>query len=360
MASPRQARATLRQVADLARVSVSTASLVFSGKGPVAPATAERVRAAAEQIGFTGPDPRASSLRHGRAGAVGVLVEGRLRMAFRDPFAIAVLDGLAEVLDTVPTGMLLVGQPTDDPASLVPQLAGLAVDAVVFSLCGPGEHPAVDHFAARGIPMFSTGVPDDPRVTQVRIDERAAFAQVSGHVRDLGHTRVATVTMPLSTTAVAGPVSPGDPDVRSGSAPSTERLLGFRDVFGADARAVQTADGSSVEGGLVAGRLLLDVAPSARPTAVVAQSDVIAAGVIRAAEDLGLRVPEDLSVTGFDGVDLPWLPHRLTTIDQGGHEKGRLLGEMVRACLASPDGTRPGSRTQTVALRVGTTTAAPR
>ena len=140
-------------------------------------------------------------------------------MAFRDPFAIAVLDGLAEVLDTVPTGMLLVGQPTDDPASLVPQLAGLAVDAVVFSLCGPGENPAVDHFAARGIPMFSTGVPDDPRVTQVRIDERAAFAQISGHVRDLGHTRVATVTMPLSTTGGRRSVAPGDPDDPLGQRP---------------------------------------------------------------------------------------------------------------------------------------------
>src|SRR6476620_5218771 len=192
-----QARPTLRDVADRAGVSVSTASLVFSGKGPVAGATAEKVRAAAGELGFTGPNPLASSLRQGRAGAVGVLVEGRLQLAFRDPFAVAVLDGLAEELERVPTGMLLLAQPTDDGGSVVPQLAGLALDAVVFSLCGPGENPAVDHLGARGIPMFSTGVPGDRRVTQVRIDERASIAEASRHLRALGHRRVACVAMPL-------------------------------------------------------------------------------------------------------------------------------------------------------------------
>lgn len=355
MPSRGQARPTLRDVADRAGVSVSTASLVFSGKGPVAAATAQRVRAAAAQVGFTGPNPLASSLRQGRAGVVGVIVEGRVRQAFRDPFAITVLDGLSEVLDTVPTGMLLVGQPDTNPAAVVPQLSGLALDAVVFLLCGPGHNPAVDHLAARGIPMVGTGVPGDRRVVQVRIDERGAAAEISRHVRRLGHRRVATVTMPLSAEAVAGPVTRAD--LPGANAVSAARLAGFRDVFGARSPAVQTADGSSVEGGLAAGRLLLDVPAPERPTAIVAQSDVIAAGVVLAAEELGLDVPGDLSVTGFDGVDLPWLPHRLTTIDQQGHAKGVRIGEIVRRTLA---GTRPRSVTLAAGLREGTTTAPPR
>ena len=111
-----------------------------------------------------------------------------------------------------------------------------------------------------------------------------------------------------------------------------------------------------MEGGLVAGRSLLDRPADERPTAVICQSDVIAAGVVLAAEELGLRVPDDLSVTGFDGVDLPWLPHRLTTMDQQGREKGRILGTLVRRRL---DGKRPRSVTQQVTLREGTTTAPP-
>ena len=96
MAPPRQTtaarRPTLRDVARRAGVSTSTASLVFSGKGPVATATAERVRTAATDLAYAGPDPLASSLRQGRVGTVAVVVEGPLRYAFHDPFALAVLD----------------------------------------------------------------------------------------------------------------------------------------------------------------------------------------------------------------------------------------------------------------------------
>src|SRR5688500_1068741 len=167
MASPRQPRPTLRAVADAAGVSVSTASLAFSGKGPVAEETVARVRAAAERLGYAGPDPLASSLRHGRSGVVGVVVEGRLLHAFRDPFAVSVLDGLSQELDEVPAGMLLIAQHPGAPGRALGQLAATALDAVVFSLCGPDLNPAVAPIAARGIPMVGDGAPADPRVTQV-------------------------------------------------------------------------------------------------------------------------------------------------------------------------------------------------
>ena len=93
-----------------------------------------------------------------------------------------------------------------------------------------------------------------------------------------------------------------------------------------------------------------------RPTAIVAQSDLLAAGALRAAAALGLGVPEDLSVTGYDGVDLPWLDHTLTTIVQPGTDKGRRLGQMVRSALS---GEMPVTETFEVALRIGTTTAPP-
>ena len=137
MSRARQLRPTLRAVAQAAGVSTSTASLAYSGKGPVAPETVARVRAAAEQLGYAGPDPLASSLRHGRSGVVGVVVEGRLLHAFRDPFAVSVLDGLSQVLDEIPAGMLLIAQPAGTPERAITQLSATALDAVVFSLCGP-------------------------------------------------------------------------------------------------------------------------------------------------------------------------------------------------------------------------------
>ncbi len=360
MSTPRQPRATLRAVADAAGVSTSTASLAFSGKGPVAPETLERVLAAAADLGYTGPDPLASSLRHGRSGIVGVIVEGRLLHAFRDPFAVSVLDGLSQVLDEIPAGMLLIAQHAGAPEKAIPQLSATALDAVVFSLCGPDDNPAVAHLAARGIPMLGDGSPAGPEVVQLALDNRAAGATISRHVRDLGHRRVAHLMMPLRPDSTTGLADVDDLD-RATFADSRDRARGFLDVFdltadtaGAGLLAVTSLP--DVEQGAAAARLLLDRPSPERPTAVVAQSDLLAMGVVRAADELGLRVPEDLSVTGFDGVELPWFAGTLTTMDQHGERKGRRLGELLRLLL---DGERPDDEAAPVALRTGSTTMPP-
>ncbi|SDP15796.1 DNA-binding transcriptional regulator, LacI/PurR family [Pedococcus dokdonensis] len=337
-------------------MSTSTASLAFSGKGPVAPETVARVRAAADELGYAGPDPLASSLRQGRSGVVGVVVEGRLLHAFRDPFAVSVLDGLSQVLDEIPAGMLLIAQPAGTPERAITQLSATALDAVVFSLCGPDTNPAVDHLAARGIPMLGDGSPADPRITHLALDNRGATAELGRLLAGLGHRRVAHVMMPLRHDSATGPATLDDV-VAAEFADTRDRALGFLDVFGDDGAAssalVQTSI-PDVEQGARAARLLLDVPADRRPTAVVAQSDLLAMGVVRAAEELGLRVPQDLSVTGFDGVELPWFAGTLTTIDQHGGAKGRRMGEMLRQLLA---GERPADAVQRTDLRVGTTTA---
>jgi DNA-binding LacI/PurR family transcriptional regulator len=354
MTASRQPRATLRAVAEAAGVSISTASLAFSGKGPVAARTAERIRAAATRLGYTGPDPLASSLRQGRSGVVGVVVEGRLLHAFRDPFAVSVLDGLSQVLDEIPTGMLLIAQPAGDPERAITQLSGTALDAVVFSLCGPDSNPAVEHLAARGIPMLGDGSPADPRVAQLGLDNRGATAAITRYLGDLGHERVGHVLMPLRHDSRTGPVRRSD--LTAGQFVDTrDRALGFLDAFGVEHLLVQTSI-PDVEQGAVAARMLLDRPAQERPTAVVAQSDLLAMGVVRAAQELGLSVPEDLSVTGFDGVELPWFAGRLTTVDQHGEAKGRRMGELLRQLL---EGQRPADEVQPTQLRIGTTTAPP-
>ncbi|GGL27312.1 substrate-binding domain-containing protein [Phycicoccus endophyticus] len=344
-------RATLREVAALAGVSTSTASLVFSGKGPVAPATARRVREAADHLAFTGPDPLASSLRQGRVGTVAVVVESPLRFAFRDPFALAVLDGLAEELEAAGRSMLLVAQPAEHPGRAVDQLATLALDAAVLPLCGVRDNPVVDHLAARRVPLVGSGSPLDPRVVHVRTDEEGAIGLTTRHVIGLGHTRLAHVTMALSPGASTAPVAPGGPE-RADYPDAEGRLRGFRKLAGERAPVVEAAD-LTVGAGEQAGRLLLDVPSGRRPTAVVCQADLLAAGVLRAAAALHLRVPEDVSVTGFDGVDLPWLDHTLTTVLQPGVAKGAAMGALVRRALA---GEPVADEAFPVRLRVGSTT----
>jgi DNA-binding LacI/PurR family transcriptional regulator len=131
-----------------------------------------------------------------------------------------------------------------------------------------------------------------------------------------------------------------------------DRLRGVRSVYPGSGGVVTAA--SSVAEGLIAGHALLDD-PAARPTAVIAQSDLLAAGVIRAAEEAGLRVPEDVSVTGFDGIVVDGLaPYELTTLVQPAADKGRAAGLAVAAMLA---GEPAASIRFTCDFRVGNTTA---
>ncbi len=345
-------RATLKDVAARAEVSLSTASLVFSGKGPVSVELATRVRSAAEALDYSGPDPVASSLRHGRTGIVAVAVEAPLTVALRDPFALQVLDGLAEELSGDGHGLLLLAQDPDDPHDLARRVGTMAMDALVFPLCGPGTNPLVAVLAARGLPIVAAGSPEGPGVIQLRTDEAGAQALAVAHLHELGHTRLGHVTLPLGARGATAPAPP-DQVLTSDQTDARERALGFLAAAGADSPVVQAA-ASDVAEGEAAARLLLGLPAGERPTGIVAQSDVLAAGVIRAAESMGLSVPDDLSVTGYDGIRLPWLDHTLTTIVQPGVEKGRELGSLVRAALA---GERPSDRTYDVSLRRGTTTA---
>lgn len=343
-------RPTLRDVAERAGVAASTASLAFSERGSVAPATVRRVREAAAELGYLGPDPLAASLRQGRSGIVGAFAESRLAYAFRDPCAAAMLEGLSQVLYEMQAGLLLIHDPGDGPL----RAAAQPMDAAVFLFCGEETNPLVAGLEARGVPIIGTGAPLGESVRHVRIDERGASARITRLLLELGHRpdRLAHLMMPLTRhsptelTTLTGAAESAYPDTR-------ERALGFADVAGWDVPAAQTSE-SDVEQGRLAAGLLLDA--DQPPTAIVAQSDLLAVGAIQAATDRGLRVPEDLSVTGFDGVALPWFPHRLTTIDQHAVAKGRATGEMLRAVL---NGESPPDRMLPVDLRIGDTTAAP-
>jgi DNA-binding LacI/PurR family transcriptional regulator len=346
-----QPRPTLASVAARAGVSSSTASLAFADSPRVAPETRERVLAAALELGYAGPDPLAASLRRGRSGVVGALVRERLLYAFRDPVAVQMLDGMTEVLGPHGVGLLLLAGDTGPPEQ---QLSRIPLDAAVFATCGLEEDPALDLLRRRGVPVVAVEGPEVPGIPLVDIDDRAGTAELAGRLRELGHRRVTVLTLPLRLDGTRGPIGP-DRMGRGHFRNVRRRLAGVTDVFG-EVPAYETAS-NSVDEGEAAGRVLLDVPARRRPTAVMAQSDVLAAGVLRAAAELGLRVPEDLSVTGFDGADLPWLrPALLTTVVQPTEEKGRSAARAVVSLLHDES---PENVVLPVTVRFGTTAGPP-
>jgi DNA-binding LacI/PurR family transcriptional regulator len=341
-------RPTLAAVAARAGVSPSTASLAFADSPRVAPATRERVLAAAAELGYAGPDPLAASLRRGRSGVVGAFIGERLLYAFRDPVALQLLDGISEVLSAHDVGLLLLAGDVGRPS--ISQIARVPLDAAIFATCGLEDDPALDQLRARGVPIVAVEGPDIEGVALVDIDDRLGTRDLARHLHDLGHRRVEIVAMPLRLDGTSGPVTAQRRalahyrDVR-------HRIAGVEDVFGPVP--VYETPSNAVDEGAAAGRILLDVAPARRPTAIIAQSDVLAAGVLQAAAEFGLRVPDDLSVGGFDGAELPWLdPVRITTVVQPSAEKGRTA---ARAAMDLVDGGDPARVMLPVSLRVGTT-----
>lgn len=316
-------RITLVHVAEAAGVSLSTASHAFGVDKPISDATRARVLAAAADLGYEGPDPRARSLRSGRTDIIGVQVDDEAGRAFRDPVIIGILDGVSTALAASPTSVLLL------PDSLPEErLRSLPVDGVVAAGCSPALGSLRAAMAKRSIPVVTAGNQVDD-IGSVGVENRAATALLTGHLRALGHRSVGVVRL-----------RHGDVE----RARTAAALAAYP-----DAAVVVSAD-STIDEGLRAGGELLD---SHAPTAVIAQSDLLAAGVIRAAEARGLCVPEDLSVVGFDGVRIDGFDRVLTTIRQPIVEMGRRAAQAV---LAAQEGAPLPTLALDVDLVIGDTT----
>jgi DNA-binding LacI/PurR family transcriptional regulator len=353
-------RVTLADVARAAGVAPSTASLAFSGSGQVSPGARERVLAAAAELGYAGPDPVARSLRSGRSGVVAVVVGERLGYAFRDPVMVQFLDGLSEELGHLDANMLLVAGEAALPAPAPGRTAGLPMDAAVISDCGVASGDLVTALQRRGVPVVGVDHRPADGVPVVGIDDVGATRELVGHLLNLGHRELGVVTLPLRLDGHRGVLDDASVAARGCEAGvAVQRLTGVRAALAGrpDVRVtvVETA-GNVVEEGELAASALLG-GPGPRPTALVAQSDVLALGCLRAASARGLAVPRELSVAGFDGVDLHLFDGtELTTVVQPAREKGVEAGRVVTALLA---GGAPADVTLPVRVRPGTTTAPP-
>jgi DNA-binding LacI/PurR family transcriptional regulator len=351
------ARTTLADVAAEAGVSVSTASLAFSGAGPIASATRDKVLAAASRLAYAGPNPLGQQLRSGRSGIVGVVVGDRLRRSFRDPVSTQMLDGLAQALSEQSLGLLLV---PSEAGEVPPLVQHAAMDAAVVVLANGPDDDVVLALTRRGIPVVSIeGEIGDARerpgapTTNVGIDDRGGTALMVRELLALGHRRFGVVSLPFGHDRRLGRPD-ADGDHGAGYAHTRRRLAGITDA-GVVPEVVIETPASLVEHGRSAGHQILNRADP--PTAVVALSDLLASGVVLAARELGLRVPQDVSVSGFDGIDLPWLaPDVLTTVRQPLADKGRLAGE---AAVELAAGRPVAEVVLPVELQVGTTTGPP-
>lgn len=352
------ARVTLQSIADRVGVSRMTVSNAFSRPDQLSAALRERILAAAEQLGYVGPDPAARSLARGTTGTIGVLWSDRLRYSLTDEVSARFLGAVADEL--APTGLSLTLLTAREGQGVVPA-RDVAMDGAIVYTAAPSA-PAVDWLRRRGLPLVFVDSPPPEGFPAVHVDDRGGARLAALHLLGLGHRRIAILSAGLG--GVPGPVDGGWAAVDRAALGhvSRERLTGWTEVLadhGVDP--VIAAQPNSYEDGRPAARLLLDGAPGC--TAVLCLSDVMAHDVVRAAEERGLRVPEDLSVVGFDDSPLASrMVPSLTTVRQDVDAKGHAAAGALRAAIAAAgtaDGPAPRDVLLPVELVVRASTAAP-
>lgn len=314
------ARVTLQTIADRVGVSRMTVSNAFSRPDQLSAELREEILAAAAELGYAGPDPTARALVRGTTGAVGVLLTDSLAYAFTDEVATGFLGAVVEEL--APTGLAFTLIGSNEEGEVVPA-RDVAVDGAIVYACRPRSE-AREWLIRRKLPLVFVDQDPVPGVPCVNVDDRGGARAAARHLLDLGHRHIGIVSVDQA----------DDPaDVPH---PTKQRLRGWREALeaaGVDAPVVDAAAHSEFAAEEVALELL-QRAP--RPTAVLCYSDVIALGVVRAARSLGLGVPDDLSVVGFD--DSP-VAHRhdprLTTVRQDVVAKGRAAAAALTAVIDS-------------------------
>lgn len=294
-------RATLRDVAEAAGVSVWTASNTFSNPDKVAEATRERVLAAADALDYAGPNPRARTLALGQTGFIALVSPEDSAPLLRDPGAGLVAQGLLTECDRSWLSLVLAGSDGD-----------LAVDGRVFLRWAPEAKVRTPAVVVDG---SGDGLPS------VRADAEGAAAELARVLLDLGHRRIAVIA------------APGD-DTRMDAA--LHALTGVAEI--SVLRTTGTPWATEAHGEAAARRVL---AAQPRPTAIMAMSDPLAIGVLDGARQMGLLVPQDVSITGLG--DLPGAAQRgltsaLIPYRPMGEIAGRILIERIagNAAPAAP------------------------
>jgi len=323
---------TLQTIADQVGVSRMTVSNAFSRPDQLSAALRARILAVADEMGYCGPDPVGRSLKSGRSGTVGVLVSDTLTYAFTDRVATTFLSGAAAVLEPQGSGLTVLSSPRFGDEG---PISRALVDGLVVYSVDP-DSPGLQVARRRGIPLVFADQAPEPGVPAVNVDDRGGARAVARHVRELGHRHVALITESLSarTELVA-------PDTVVSHHVVAERHAGWLEGLAVKGRAkaqrvalppmASTPVNDRAEARRAA-ELLLDAHPET--TAVLALTDLMARGVVDAAAARNLRVPEDISVAGFD--DAPADPGDgpgLTTVRQPLREKGMEGARLLVATL---------------------------
>lgn len=336
---PGTRRATIGHVAALAGVSAPTVSRVLTGSANVAPQTRSKVEAAIDQLDYR-PSAIAQALSYGKTMSIAAVVP-----FLTHPSAVHLIRGLIDGLraSRLPLTLYDIEEPHHRVEHVEVLTSSHPPVGMLFALNPtPAEIVA---FKAAGSPVVFVDA-DVPAFSSVSVDHRAAGRLATQHLLDLGHERIGFV---------------GDLERQSsGFVSSALHRRGYRDALESarirpDRSLEQAGHHGQDYARTLALGLLKDVEP---PTGIVAASDTQAMGVMDAARELGIDVPGELSIIGFDDIRMSAFVG-LTTVRQPLEESGRIAAEILIAAIETP-GSPPIHERLPVDLITRETTGEPR
>ncbi|MGF6822192.1 LacI family transcriptional regulator [Microbacterium sp. ZKA21] len=334
-------RVGIRDVAELAGVSISTVSNALNRPGRVSDELVERVRAASDRLGYV-PLQAAQQLRVGRSGLLGMTV-----INIANPFFADMVAG-AEDAATAAGLRILVGNASDDIAKELDHLElfeRVQVEGALVSPFGPVD-AWQERLRKRGVPVVLVDAVDDAGVMpSVSLDDVAGGRLAAEHLIRTGRKRLAFV------------------GAREEVRQVRERLEGARAAVaahpGVALEPIWTST-ATTQRGLAFGDELADRRPEDRPDGIVTSNDHLAMGLLHGLIARGIRVPEDIAVVGYDDIEFAAIAEvPLTSVRQPAREMGRAAAEIL---IARINGTETPDLTNVVyqpelVIRASTSTA---
>ena len=313
-------RPTIADVARHAGVSKGAVSFALNGRAGVSQETRRRILDAADELGWT-PNRQARALSTSRAFALGLIVARDPELIGADPFFPTFMAGVEKVLAEHDQALVLqvVTSPEAEEAGYRRLARDGRVDGV-FLVDLRQADPRIALLAEIGLPAVTLNRPDVASpFPAVELDDRPGIAAAVRHLADLGHTAIAHVSGPepylhaiarrqayadaMTDAGLTPRIEPGDFTAAGGRA-ATHRLLTGKD----------------------------------RPTAIVYANDVMALSAIAVAAELGVRIPDDVSITGFDDTDLAGYVHpALTTVRADARGWGEVAARTLLALIDEQD-----------------------
>ena len=313
-------KATLRDVAAAAGVAESTVSRAFSGHAPISEDTRTQIFEAADRVGYVYKSKAPADPRHERKGIIGVICA-----TLHNSFYPALLDRLHRELDALGYEMVLIidDQSNSSGSRKIQSLLDTSFDGVIFTTAAINS-PSVDYLAQRGVPIVLAIRSNRlGNVDVVESDNLVAGADAVRHLLALGHRDIGFVMGPQETSTAVDRFNGGLQILQQNGISVPDEWIIWSDY--------------SHEGGY-SGVVHLN-GLERRPTAIICGNDVIAIGALDACIKLNVRVPDDVSIIGFDDIPMAsWSMISLTTIRQSIGEIGAKAARRIVARIEGKTG----------------------